>query len=772
MKFRGAGVAAAAIAAAALHPWPVRADALPDVERDAVQVEERLALVESRSAREDEPAASRAARLFSEGETQYLLGDWQHAATLLASAVDEPAFRASRDYPAALFELADALRRQGACGAARAPYEAYLALGTPDRRPDALTGAVECAVKSGRPEAVEPLVAEAERAFAGNAPPEVRYLAAKALYGRTDLPAAVRLERAMAAFDAVPAPYRQQAAYFQGVLQIEQHDLAAAIQRFELCVGEKAIDDRQRAVADLCMLALGRVHGELGHAAEALGWYQRVPYDSPQFTDAMYETAWAYVRAGQHDAALRVASMIADLSPESPLAPEATVLQGHLLLKLGRYAEATDAYSRVINSYAPIRDELDAILSMREDPVRYFDELIGRQGKAFDVATVLPPVAVRWASTQRQVSDALTLAGDLDASRREIDEANAVSDRIDALLAKGNGLDAFPALRETYATAQAIENAAVALQGRADDAAYAAVAASVAGDARAALDAVHADRVALGRRLSALPRSAADVRSRAERLRGALDALEGEGFRLSYQLDDAKAAITGAEAWLEQHRAEIAADAEARTEFTGELRKHRAVVEGYEAELRALRQDVALARDAAAGTDALAEEATLRSAYAALAARELELLEAHRGGADAGALAALDRAGALAERLAAVRKRAEAAAARVAADATRHAGELRDRIAKEKLAIAGHAEALAAVQGDTKDLVGKIAYQSFSRVRGQFYRLVLKADVGLVDVAWARKRVRLEKIQQLSQQKGEELKQLEDDYRDLLREVD
>jgi len=49
---------------------------------------------------------------------------------------------------------------------------------------------------------------------------------------------------------------------------------------------------------------------------------------------------------------------------------------------------------------------------------------------------------------------------------------------------------------------------------------------------------------------------------------------------------------------------------------------------------------------------------------------------------------------------------------------------------------------------------------------------VLKADVGIVDVAWSRKRERLDKIQLLSQQKATELQQLDGDFKTLLREVD
>ena len=76
------------------------------------------------------------------------------------------------------------------------------------------------------------------------------------------------------------------------------------------------------------------------------------------------------------------------------------------------------------------------------------------------------------------------------------------------------------------------------------------------------------------------------------------------------------------------------------------------------------------------------------------------------------------------------------------------------------------------MQGPAKEVVGLIANRALADVRGQFYQLVLKADLGIVDVAWSRKRVRLEKIQQLSIQKANELDQLDREYRAMFREME
>ena len=65
----------------------------------------------------------------------------------------------------------------------------------------------------------------------------------------------------------------------------------------------------------------------------------------------------------------------------------------------------------------------------------------------------------------------------------------------------------------------------------------------------------------------------------------------------------------------------------------------------------------------------------------------------------------------------------------------RHKGEeIRDKVVAEAKLLDGYSKDVGSVSGDAQQLVGRIAYDSFRRVRRQFYDLVLKADVGVVDV--------------------------------------
>jgi hypothetical protein len=90
----GARAAVVAFAVAALLPGSARPDPLADAEQGAVRLEDLLAAVDESARRPEETPADRAAQKYSSGETQYLFGDWPHAALLLGEALDDGSFRA------------------------------------------------------------------------------------------------------------------------------------------------------------------------------------------------------------------------------------------------------------------------------------------------------------------------------------------------------------------------------------------------------------------------------------------------------------------------------------------------------------------------------------------------------------------------------------------------------------------------------------------------------------------------------------------------------
>jgi hypothetical protein len=125
VRSRFASAAALLAAALALAPSEAPAqDALGQYE----ELENQLRYVEQEHGRADETREQRARRKLSDAETQFLLQNWRSVVVLLYDAVDVPEFRASADYPKALYCLGESLHQEGDYKTARAHFRQVLAI--------------------------------------------------------------------------------------------------------------------------------------------------------------------------------------------------------------------------------------------------------------------------------------------------------------------------------------------------------------------------------------------------------------------------------------------------------------------------------------------------------------------------------------------------------------------------------------------------------------------------------------------------------------------
>ncbi len=69
-------------------------------------------------------------------------------------------------------------------------------------------------------------------------------------------------------------------------------------------------------------------------------------------------------------------------------------------------------------------------------------------------------------------------------------------------------------------------------------------------------------------------------------------------------------------------------------------------------------------------------------------------------------------------------------------------------------------------------MVGAITYLNFDRIRQRFSDLVLRADVGKIDVAWARREDARLRIDALTRERAREIQALDDEFRDVMDEPD
>ncbi|HEX4621059.1 MAG TPA: tetratricopeptide repeat protein, partial [Myxococcaceae bacterium] len=492
------------------------ASELGQISSQVKTAEDNLRIVETQYSQHAEPSDDELhLRRFSDGEIQYLLGDYPGCSVLFYDLVSDKAFKSNQRYADALFYLSDALYQQQNFIGAKLYLRELVAMRGPHYK-DALARYIELAGRLNEFTGIDEYIKEAKTG-SGQLPPEVGYVYGKWLFKRTDLKLPERMRRAREAFaplaDDPASKYRLQSAYFLGVAYVQLGDFPSAIASFLSISKERAQNDKEIKVKELANLSLGRLYYETAKYDEAIDRYQEIPRESDFFPDSLYETAWAQVRKGEFEKAKNATEILKLVAEGSPLEPDAKILYGHLLLKLKRYGDANDAYNEVINEYAPVRDEVYALLSVRKDPVEYFDKLLARNERTLDVNALLPPAALKWASTQHEVTEAVAIVNDLESGRKGVGEGQDIAHRILDALDK-RGMESFPSVQEGYTRAEAVASSLTQSDDRLTRIESALVENQLSAQERSELDKLRKQKAEASERFSKLPTTQEEVETR------------------------------------------------------------------------------------------------------------------------------------------------------------------------------------------------------------------------------------------------------------------
>ncbi|PZR09607.1 MAG: hypothetical protein DI536_21970 [Archangium gephyra] len=746
------------------------------VEEIARQLEiarNNLVLVEKQyTLREETSDEAAQQQRFSDGEVQYLLNDYSTAAVLFYDLVANADFQKNRRYPDALFYLADSLYQQKNYLGSRLYLRQLLQLRAGHYK-EALARYLEIAGRLNEFNGIDEYINQARGLSGGQLPPELTYVYAKWLFRRTDLSMEERVSRSRPVFqslaDDATGPFHLQASYFIGVgfVRLKQWDQAVA--RFLAVSQAQPRDDKERTVMEMADLSLGRVYFETGKYDEAIDRYARINQRSDSFPDALYEVAWSYVRKGELERAKNATEVLLLVAEDSVLAPEAKILQGTLQQKLAKYDEAIDTYNQVINTYAPVRDEIDALLTVNQDPVKYFDELLARNEKSLDVTKLLPPVALKWASTRNEVSDAVEITSALDQSRRGIEESRAIADRILKSLEE-RGVESFPVLQEGYTRADAVDTQLTRAEASLTQIEESLVDTQLAADQRDQLTQLKQKQAELKTRIDTLPTTDAQVRARRERMQAIIDSLEKQAFQLGVELQSQAAQLTAIRKFVDDTRKQRKDKPEDEKAFLEKVTLEQRALDATATDLDELRMQLLAERNNA--DKAVGGEGQLKTEYEQVLEQERQLLLNARRGLSPDAQQVLLRADVVRADATALKERVARSKTIVRQRVQQKASRLREQVLAEQQLLEGYRSETARVTGDTRNLVGRIAFDSFKRVRQSFYDLVLKADVGVVDVAFQRKQDKTGSIQKLATQKDRELKQLDDEFKEVLKDVE
>lgn len=720
-----------------------------------------------KSQSKDLPQEEAAARRLTDAQVLFTFRNYEAAATILFDVVDR--YANTKVHADALFYLGDALFQSRDYLSAKRFFEQLVGKYPQHARyQEALLRLVECALHLRAPTQEGQVGAPTVWIDKLGEIPKERTLAAVPYVLGKYYFLTKQYERALGLLGPIlpQSPFYTQARYLLGATHVATSKLDEALSDFQSIVSATPRSDEERRVLELTHMALGRIFYEKGETKKAQAAYLQISQKSDLFIDALYESAWAAIRAKDFKSAQRSLQLMVLARPDALSAPEAKLLIGSLYIRLNDHAPATQWFQRTLEEFEPVYKRLDESLSQNGDAATHFRGLIAKNLSKFDAEQVLPKEAARYIKSEPEVSRFSALAGDVTELTRSLDEAEETVRRVETALGGQKRQAVDPDAAAARRTSARIGAGLMEVRRNLSELLLKAAAGVLSPEELAKVQELAQRRGEGDQRYGKLMVTLGQ-KNRLEQLRQSINELDKQASELAVEL----VGLRKLREAVEQHFAENRRDRRMSAEqFQKDVAQAAAEERRVTAAYDGLRKDLAEAlRSADAEKERLDLAAQTEGLTGAMAQKEMALIEQLRGRLTGEPRQRVEALAALFARC----RTLEQGLAEVAGTAGQRidakVAELTATLLVEKENLKRYRQALGEATGESEAVGGGIYAEATGRTSRRLYDIVVRADVGIIDVAWALKQQRTDSISRLVREQKRELKLLDDEFKEVLK---
>ncbi|MBA3465622.1 MAG: tetratricopeptide repeat protein, partial [Deltaproteobacteria bacterium] len=540
-----------------------------------------------------------------------------------------------------------------------------------------------------------------------------------------------------------------------------------------------------RRVIELAQLALGRLYYERDQPSKAIDSYLLVDRHSDLWPDALYEVAWVYVKAKQFDKALRALELLSLSDPTSEKTPTVRILEGNLRIRKAQlvrnaqitgtvdadaedpsveYEKAAAVFRETHDGYYPSYEALTRMLdSASADPADYLAQLAGRASNVFQAAPPIPEAAAQYLREEPEVQRAVANQADLGTITAHLTEAEATIARLEGVLAADDKTVVYPGLSSRRSRIGQIQNDLITIRNQVADQQIALIAPS------GELYQLTQNRKTLAQTYSSMPNPENTYLALVGEARVKFDEIDEATIDVSAAIDSTQAMAVALRKYVNDVPVEgqTPVPEEQRTQINSELVTTAGEAFAIANELNELRREITLGRDlAGVGDESVKRAREIRSNLKTAQDNEHRLLAgfaaASKDSGKSKKLAALgDRAARIAEQL-------EQTEQQVDTIVDGAMSQARVTIAEARRNVDMYKSELAEYELESRAVGGTILAGSFKNVKAKFYDVIVRTDVGAIDVVWAQKEDADDDLKRLNLSRQREIKQLTDEFKDIL----
>ena len=740
-----------------------RADDVDDTLKKLIDLDQKVHVMALELRDAPPPPPDIADRRVLEAQVLYTLKNYEEAATILLDVVEKyPGTRAHDD---ALVLLGESLFQARDFYSARHYLQEAVAKNTGSKsEQQALQRLVEISLRTGDFDHVDGYLTRLQNLPPQLMEPATPYVRGKYYYYRS------RLDDAALVFGSIPQtnPYFFQARYFLATIAVKKGDLATATQGYDALLKMQAPDAGSKDVQDLSRLAIARILYERSQFDKAIESYLSIPRQSKYWPEALREQAWTYIKAKDWQRAYRSVNLLLLADPDVPDGPDLRILEGNLQLRMSNFYLASDTFSKVRDEFEPIHRQLNQVIVRSQTDPAYFDTLIGKSLDKFDIGAFVPAAAAKWVKAEPEVARMMVLATDMGDMQRDLVESQKLLERIQTVMNGRGRVGIFPDLASQRTRSIELMNQLVGTRQKFAGKIRAIIGPVLTPEESKELDRIAIERDGIERQLSAMPTTDEGVLAHERTMKERFSEIDRQASELNVEIQNMEAQLTAIENYYRVSRSEQKIRPEDIRQPVREMRTTIEELRGFHEKLREAIADARRDATAAGGIGEFERETTKKLTEALQ--RELGIEKKVIGRLSGNDRVQVERMVDLLGRCDAIETQLYAFDKRIDAQVTNRLTIVNQYLAAGKEELGRASDKLGSIMEASKSMGGGLAQAMFTKVADKFYDLVVRSDVGIIDVSWGLKDQKTSAVTRLTNQKNLELKALDEDFRKVLEE--
>ncbi len=530
----------------------------------------------------------------------------------------------------------------------------------------------------------------------------------------------------------------------------------------------------QKAIRTLARLAMGRIFYELGETGESIRWYKTLGKESGYYEDALFELAWVYVREGEIMKAAQTLAIMEVRNKNSVFLPRAKLLLGYLKVRSKKYVDASQSFNKTSRRYKKVHKSLKELMGKRLEPQTFFDQIMrsndgNKRGKkrsqkqAFQERYRIPAEAIPIFKEDRNLMKAILISDDIRTIKRGLLEAKNALRVIKRRIQSASKVAIFPLLNGFRKRTYQYEFSNMELRRGLLKIAMTNFSALLQGQLRDRLVALDSERKIIEKRIATMPKSTDSLNKKLKAKRSVYE----EKIKV---VDDQIKYLKGFLQQLDQFYIFY-------NGFTPEKKARlKGIVEKFRKEAASIKASLALATlirskivdaslDVGVDDDDMSRERSTRARYRNTIRKIFELFGTVRQRMTASQSVLYDKILTLLHASSKLDGRLDAVNSKIHALAETKLVEIKHQVQVEERNITGYDTLYKDYTKQSGRLSKEVSRDSVYLIAKEFQKIVIEADLGIVDVSWQKRSGTRNRWSRLNRRKARITEELESRFR-------